>query len=123
MKEAPILYQAYDDPLQVTAAFNLNILRVVNHLIGANFAVQNFSHQIVINEELMRVELYLESLKNQVVSWPGHERVFQVGERIHTENSHKYTLNSIETILEAAGLQSQKIWQDPKNWFAVIYAK
>ena len=123
MKEAPILYQAYDDPLKVTAAFNLNILRVVNHLIGTNFEVQNFSHQIVINEELMRVELYLESLKNQVVSWPGHERVFEVGERIHTENSHKYTLNSIERILEEAGLQSQKIWQDPKNWFAVIYAK
>ena len=122
MKEDSILFNAYDDPLKLTAAFNLNILRVVNSLIGSNFNVADFKHCIKINHSLQRVELYLEALKDTTVTWADHIRTFKCGELIHTENSHKYTPESIKNLLKSAGFQSFHIWTDPKNYFALIYA-
>lgn len=122
MKDDTVLQAAYDDPLKVTAAFNLNILRSVNALLGSDFKVEQFRHQVIINHEENRVELYLEALEDLTVSWPGHSRKFIKGERIHTENSHKYTIESIKTLLKNAGFDASQIWTDPKNYFAVIYA-
>ncbi len=122
MKEDSVLFNAYDDPLKLTAAFNLNILRVVNSLIGSNFNVTNFKHCIKINHSLQRVELYLEALKDTTVAWGEHIRTFKCGELIHTENSHKYTPESIKNLLTSAGFQSFHVWTDPKNYFALIYA-
>ena len=121
-KSASILEPAYNDPLLVTAAFNLNILRNVNQLLGSNFEVAKFKHQIVINAELMRVELYLEALEANTVQWQGKERHFKKGEQIHTENSHKYSLSSIQQLLTAAGFDKMKVWTDPQQYYAVIYA-
>lgn len=122
MKEDSILFNAYDDPLKLTAAFNLNILRVVNSLIGSDFNVAEFKHYIKINHSLQRVELYLEALKDTTVTWADHIRTFKCGELIHTENSHKYTPESIKNLLTSAGFQSFHLWTDPKNYFALIYA-
>ena len=121
-KSATILEPAYNDPLLVTAAFNLNILRNANQLLGSNFDVAKFKHQIVINTELMRVELYLEALESNTVQWQGKERHFKRGERIHTENSHKYSLTSIQQLLSASGFDKMKVWTDPQQYYAVIYA-
>jgi len=110
MKEDSVLMAAYDDPLKVTAAFNLNILRAINSHIGSNFKVD-------------RVELYLEALEDLTVSWLGNSRVFKRGDLIHTENSHKYTIESIKELLKNAGFETAQIWTDPKNYFAVIYAQ
>lgn len=123
MKEDSVLRAAYDDPLQVTAAFNLNILRSINGLLGSNFDVKQFKHQVLINHSESRVELYLEALDELTVTWPGNSRVFKKGERIHTENSHKYTLESIKSLLKSAGFESTQAWTDPKQYFAVIYAQ
>ena len=122
MKEDHILKAAYDDPLQVTAAFNLNILRSINSIIGSNFDVSQFRHKVIINHDENRVELYLEALADVSVSWPGNGRLFKKGELIHTEYSHKYTISSIKQLLENAGFKSTKIWLDPNDYFAVIYA-
>ncbi len=122
MKEDTVLQAAYDDPLKITAAFNLNILRSVNALLGSDFKVEQFRHHVIINHAENRVELYLEALEDLTVSWPGHSRTFIKGERIHTENSHKYTIESIKTLLKNAGFETSQIWTDPKNYFAVIYA-
>jgi dimethylhistidine N-methyltransferase len=123
MKDDSILMAAYDDPLKITAAFNLNILRSVNALIGSNFNVAQFKHLVQINRQDSRVELYLEALEDVTVTWPGQERVFQQGERIHTENSHKYTRDSIEILLRQAGFTQMQFFTDPKHYFAVIYAE
>ena len=121
-KSAAILEPAYNDHLLVTAAFNLNILRNVNQLLGSNFEVAKFKHHIDINTELMRVELYLEALEANTVQWQGKVRHFKKGERIHTENSHKYSLSSIQQLLTAAGFDKMKVWTDPQQYYAVIYA-
>jgi dimethylhistidine N-methyltransferase len=123
MKADNILHAAYDDPLKITAAFNLNILRSVNSIIDSDFRVEQFKHTVHINHTDSRVELYLEALEELTVRWPGASRIFKKGERIHTENSHKYTVSSIQSLLKNAGFQSTQIWTDPKNYFAVIYAQ
>ena len=123
MKEDSILIAAYDDPLKVTAAFNLNILRSINSHLGSDFRVEQFRHKVKINRLENRVELYLEALEDLTVSWPRNSRTFQKGELIHTENSHKYTVESIQLLLSKAGFKSTQIWTDPKDYFAVIYAQ
>ena len=122
MKEDKVLSDAYDDPLKLTAAFNLNILRVINSQIGSNFDVSEFKHTIKINHSLQRVELYLEALTNTTVTWRDQKRTFKSGELIHTENSHKYTIDSIKSLLKSVGFKSFTFWTDPKNFFALLYA-
>jgi dimethylhistidine N-methyltransferase len=123
MKEDPVLMAAYDDPLKLTAAFNLNILRSVNAHLGCDFKVDQFRHVVKINHVFNRVELYLEAIEDLTVSWSGNSRTFKRGELIHTEYSHKYTIASIQELLKNAGFTTSQIWTDPKNYFAVIYAR
>ena len=123
MKEDSVLLAAYDDPLKVTAAFNLNILRSVNSHLGSDFRVEQFRHLVQVNHVENRVELYLEALEDLAVSWSGKSRAFKKGELIHTENSHKYTIESIQQLLKNAGFATSQIWTDPKDYFAVIYAQ
>ena len=123
MKDDSVLMAAYDDPLKVTAAFNLNILRSINSHLGSDFKVEQFRHQVQVNHVENRVELYLEALEDLTVSWPGKSRVFKKGELIHTEHSHKYTIESIQQLLKNAGFATTQIWTDPKDYFAVIYAQ
>ena len=123
MKDEAILKAAYDDPLKITAAFNLNILRSINNLINTNFDVSQFRHVTKINHEEKRVELYLEAIDDLTVLWAKNHRHFKKGELIHTENSHKYTLDSIKNILDNSGFNSYKIWTDPAQYFALIYAQ
>jgi dimethylhistidine N-methyltransferase len=123
MKDDSVLMAAYDDPLKVTAAFNLNILRSVNSHLASNFKVDQFCHKVKINHAENRVELYLEALEDLIVSWPGNSRSFKKGDMIHTENSHKYTIESIKQLLKNAGFETTQIWTDPKDFFAVIYAQ
>ena len=122
MKEDPMLMSAYDDPLKITAAFNLNILNSVNSILGSNFNINQFDHKVIINHDKNRVELFLEALENVTITWPGNSRDLNKGDRIHTENSHKYTTESITKLLSDAGFVKSQIWTDPKNYFAVIYA-
>jgi uncharacterized SAM-dependent methyltransferase len=85
--------------------------------------VEQFRHTVKINHAFNRVELYLEALEDLTVSWPGNSRKFKRDELIHTEYSHKYTFASIEELLKKAGFASTHIWTDPKDYFAVIYAR
>ena len=123
MKEESILKLAYDDPLKITAAFNLNILNSVNSLLGSDFNIDQFDHKVIINHNENRVELFIETLEQVTISWPGNSRVLKKGELIHTENSHKYTLKGISELLKDAGFLKTQIWTDSKDYFAVIYAQ
>ncbi|MDQ1834988.1 L-histidine N(alpha)-methyltransferase [Massilia scottii] len=123
VKDAATLDAAYDDAIGVTAAFNLNILRHVNLLIGADFNVAQWRHRGFFNADESRVEMHLEAREALTVRWPGGERRFAVGESIHTENSYKYRQSAAVGLLEQSGFQSVHVWTDPDQWFAVIYAR
>lgn len=123
MKDDSVLMAAYDDPLKITAAFNLNILRSVNLIVGSNFDVGQFRHVVHINHQESRVELYLEALEDLTVKWPQHLREFKQGDRIHTEHSHKYTIESMQQLLNQAGFTQMQVFTDPRHYFAVIYAQ
>ena len=123
VKPSAILDAAYDDALGVTAAFNLNLLRHVNRLIGADFDVAQWRHRGFFNEAESRIEMHLEARTDLTVSWHGGARRFGAAERIHTENSYKYRPGAALGLLEQAGFTAVKVWTDPNQWFAVIYAR
>jgi dimethylhistidine N-methyltransferase len=123
VKDAATLDAAYDDALGVTAAFNLNLLRHVNHLAGADFDVRQWRHRGYFNAAESRVEMHLEAREALTVSWHGGTRDFAAGERIHTENSYKYRQSAAVGLLEQAGFQASAVWTDPAGWFAVIHAR
>ena len=123
VKDSATLDAAYDDALGVTAAFNLNVLRHVNGLLGADFDVRDWRHVAFFNEADSRIEMHLEAREGVVVHWHGGERRFAAGERIHTENSYKYRQAAAVGLLEQAGFYTTGIWIDPNEWFAVIHAR
>lgn len=122
VKDTATLDAAYDDALGVTAAFNLNILRHVNHLISADFDVRHWRHCGKYNAPEHRIEMHLEARETLTVHWHGGERTFRAGERIHTENSYKYTQSSAAALLEKSGFAVKEVWMDRDDWFAVFHA-
>jgi dimethylhistidine N-methyltransferase len=123
VKDRAVLDAAYDDAIGVTAAFNLNMLRHLNHLAGANFDVAMWRHVAFFNAEESRIEMHLEAREAQTVCWSGGEREFARGERIHTENSYKYTRESFTALLAEAGFRVDGVWTDAAQWFAVMHAR
>ena len=122
VKPAPLMEAAYADALGVTAAFNLNLLRHLNRLIGSDFDPARWRHVGLYNATESRVEMHLEARDDQVVGWPGGRRAFKAGERLHTENSHKYSVDGFKALLQAAGFDAPVHWTDAQNWFAVFWA-
>jgi dimethylhistidine N-methyltransferase len=120
--EKPIhqLIDAYDDPLGVTAAFNLNLLSRINRELDADFVVRQFRHIARFNPETHSIEMHLGSTKEQTVTIPKAKlRVsFTEGETIWTENSHKYSLDEIARKTESAGFHTQAQWVDQEWPFA-----
>ncbi len=123
IKPATILEPAYDDALGVTAAFNKNLLRYINRLIGSDFAMTDWAHQALFNEQHSRIEMHLKAVRDVTVRWPGGQRVFVQGERIHTENSYKYQEADFHALLRQAGFQNTHAWKDAQGWFAVFWAQ
>jgi dimethylhistidine N-methyltransferase len=122
VKPAPILEAAYDDALGVTAAFNLNVLRHLNRLIESDFEPRDWRHVARFDAGHSRIEMHLEARRDLEVHWPGAVRPFAAGERIHTENSYKYTPAAFEALLREAGFGAPTRWSDPRGWFAVWWA-
>jgi dimethylhistidine N-methyltransferase len=122
-KDHAVLDEAYDDPLGVTAAFNLNVLNHVNRLLGADFDIRQWRHRGFYNPDQRRVEMHLEAKTVQTVGWRGGSRRFEAGEWIHTENSYKYRQSDAVGLLEQSGFAATRVWTDPENWFAVIHAR
>ncbi|HEX4346709.1 MAG TPA: L-histidine N(alpha)-methyltransferase [Vicinamibacterales bacterium] len=110
---------AYDDPLGVTAAFNRNLLVRANREIGADFNIETFAHRAVWNEGQSRMEAYLVSTIRQRVRIPASsvEIVFEAGDTIWTESSHKYDPPGIAAMLARAGFGMLHQWID--NGFAL----
>jgi dimethylhistidine N-methyltransferase len=122
VKPQAVLQAAYDDELGVTAAFNLNLLRHLNRLIGSDFAPREWRHVAHFDGQRSRIEMHLEARRALTVRWPGAERRFAAGERIHTENSYKWTADAFEALLRAAGHTQVRRWTDERGWYALMLA-
>jgi L-histidine Nalpha-methyltransferase len=125
VKDSAILVPAYDDAQNVTAEFNKNILRRINRELGADFDIDSFRHVARWNAKQSRMEMHLESLQLQTVDLRSLNLRVKLanGERIHTENSYKYTLASVREMLNAARFSLGKTWLDRKKWFALHLAQ
>jgi L-histidine N-alpha-methyltransferase len=120
LKPLPQLLEAYDDPLGVTAAFNLNLLSRMNRELHADFALEHFEHVARFNPDVSSVEMHIRSLKKQIVAIPGANLSVTLleGETIWTESSHKYFLAEVSRIASEAGFRSDAQWIDEEWPFA-----
>jgi dimethylhistidine N-methyltransferase len=119
------LLMAYDDPLGVTAAFNRNLLVRINHELGGNFDLHNFTHRAVWNSEESRVEMHLVAGRAQEVHVRTAGLTFEMsaGDTIWTESSYKYRDSEIAERLGAAGFRAIEQWVDFDARFALTLAE
>lgn len=125
VKEKTLLEKAYNDSQDVTAEFNLNLLSRINRELGGEFDLDAFVHHALYNEEKSRIEMYLISTREQDVYIADLNRSyhFNKNERIHTENSHKYTTEAIARIADQVGLQMIEQWFDSQRYFNLTLFK
>ncbi len=121
VKPAEILVPAYDDAAGVTAAFNLNVLRVLNRELDGDLPVEAFEHRAVWNPVAERIEMRLRATRAirarlSRIGLPVH---FEAGEELLTEISSKFRRDGITAELAAAGLQLTHWWTDPAKLFAL----
>ncbi|HEU4458056.1 MAG TPA: L-histidine N(alpha)-methyltransferase [Methylibium sp.] len=119
VKEPARLQAAYNDAAGVTAAFNLNLLVRANRELGANFALDGFAHHAYYEPRLQRVEMHLVSRRAQQVRVCGHVFDFAEGETLHTENSHKFTVDGFRALAQRAGWQPRAVWCDDQQLFSI----
>ena len=119
-KPIPQLLEAYDDPLGVTAAFNLNLLARINRELDADFDLRAFEHLSLFNEEVRSVEMHLRSLRDQTVhiGRAEFEVSFAEDETIWTESSHKYSRQEIFELARKSGFRCDAQWVDREWLFA-----
>ena len=124
VKPREVLVRAYDDPLGVTAAFNLNLLHRLNRDLGANFDLAGFRHRAVWNEAASRVEMHLVSQRAQQVEIRQLDvsRWFQPGQYIWTESSYKYQPEGVRDLLAEAGFRADDQWIDHQARFSLTMA-
>ena len=123
VKDQAVLEAAYDDALGVTAAFNLNVLNHVNRLLQADFDVADWRHVAFFDTAASRIEMHLEARRAVDVNLGGQARRFAAGERIHTEDSYKWTPDGFAALLSDAGFAAPRMWQDADAGFALFLAE
>ena len=119
VKDPDVLHAAYNDSEGVTEAFNKNLLLRANREADADFDPGRFAHYASYNPLRQRIEMYLISLTAQRVRIAGEIATFAEGEAIHTEDSHKYTLESFSVLAAEAGYAQRRVWTDPARLFSV----
>ncbi len=125
VKDVDLLEAAYNDSAGISAAFNLNILKVLNARLGADFEVESFDHVARFNPETEQMEMFLRATRPQKVRLEllNLEISFEEGEMLHTEISAKFRREGIEAELAEAGLQPAQWWTDAERKFAVSLSR
>lgn len=121
-KPRAVMEAAYDDALGVTACFNRNVLLHLNRLLSANFDLARFRHRAIFNAEASRIEMSLECVAAQHVSWQGGSRHFKEGDQLSTEHSYKYTPERFASLLKASGFSLQRQWLDASGAYLLCQA-
>jgi L-histidine N-alpha-methyltransferase len=121
VKDEQALVRAYDDAAGVTAAFNKNVLTVVNRELGADFDPGAFAHVALWDADHEWIEMRLRSLAAQTVKVPALDLAvdFAAGEELHTEVSAKFRKEGVRGELSAAGLELTHWWTDRDGRFAL----
>ena len=123
VKDREVLEAAYDDARGVTAEFNLNLARRINRELDGSIPVDALEHKAIWNNEFARIEMHLVATRDIAFSVAGREFAMKAGETIHTENSHKFTRRSANTLLLAGGWTPRERWTDSKGRFSLILAE
>jgi L-histidine Nalpha-methyltransferase len=119
VKDPAVLHAAYNDVVGVTAAFNKNLLARADRELGADFDLSRFHHHACYNPLLQRIEMYLVSAARQQVRIAGHVVSFVEGEGVHTENSHKMTIEGFRSLAAKAGFAPRAMWCDVQRLFSL----
>ena len=119
VKEPARLHAAYNDAAGITALFNKNLLARANRELGADFDMEAFAHYAPYNPAGHRIEMYLVSLRRQSATLMGRRFDFAAGEAVHTEDSHKYTIESFREMAARAGFRPRAVWTDPERLFSL----
>ena len=119
IKSADVLNAAYNDAQGVTAQFNLNLLTRINRELSGTFQLATFEHHAFYNRERHRIEMHLASLKRQKVRVAGETIEFRAGETIHTENSYKYSVESLAALARGVGWFPLATWTDTRRFFSI----
>jgi L-histidine Nalpha-methyltransferase len=119
-KDPAILNRAYNDKAGITREFNLNLLDRMNRELGADFDRAKFEHFGYYNERIGAMESWLISMEDQAVSIRETDSVFyfKKGERVHTEYSHKYSVDDINGLMGGAGFSMVRTFFDSRRFFA-----
>ena len=118
-KDKAVLEPAYDDAQGVTRAFIENVLVRANRECGTDFDLAAWRMRSRYLDVEGRIEIQLESQAQQIVQFPGHPVLrFAAGDRIHVEDSYKYSPTEIEDLARAADLQLLESWTDDAQRFA-----
>jgi dimethylhistidine N-methyltransferase len=120
-KDLDILLPAYDDAKGVTAQFTLNLIHRINRELHGNLEVERFAHKVIYNDEIGRIEIYIESLSDQNAEILGRQFSFSEGEQVHVESSYKYTLPQFRDLAAKAGWGSGQVWTDENDLFSLHY--
>ena len=123
VKDEDVLNKAYNDSKGITAAFNLNILNVSNQVAGTNFNPDDFEHIAFFNAEYSRIEMHLKAVHDIQIKSPSLINPIHIlrDNTIHTENSYKQTLSSIEKLLNGCNLKIKEVYSDSRGWFSVLH--
>jgi dimethylhistidine N-methyltransferase len=119
VKDPARLHAAYNDSAGVTAAFNKNLLLRANRELGADFNPETFAHYAPYNPVAQRIEMYLVSLRTQRAHIAGRHFDFAAGEAVHTEDSHKYTVEAFQALAARAGFYPKAVWYDSEGLFSL----
>lgn len=119
IKTPRVLHAAYNDTQGITALFNMNVLARANRELSANFDPEKFEHCAFYNAPLQRIEMHLVSRFHQTISVCDEHFEFEEGETLHTENSYKFTINSLHKLAKEAGFLPGPVWTDPGGLFSL----
>ena len=121
VKDSAVLEAAYNDAAGVTAAFNLNILNVINKALRADFNVEEFLHQAHYDQSLDRIEMHLYAQSAQTVHIHDLDMTVEIakGESIWTESSHKFTQETVMRMIQGAGMDLHSWYTDPLHYYGL----
>ena len=121
-KDIEMLEAAYNDNAGKTSKFNLNLLRRINKDLGGKFIIRNFFHYATYNRKNKRIEMYIVSKCDQEIYIKNLDESVSLkkGERIHTENSYKYSIGQIKRLAEKSGFLVKKNYIDRNRWFDLV---
>ena len=124
-KDIRVLEAAYNDTQGITAQFNLNLLRVLNREMNANFDMDAYRHLAYYNGDLQQIEMYLTIVRPQTVeiSDLGKEIHFVAGERILTEISRKFTSGDLDEILQKSSFSLMAHYEPRNRYFSLLLVR